>query len=87
MLGTSDTFTCEGETIVVNLHGALITTSIPLREHMKIEVYVHMTDKLSNAEVVYVNPEHTAQCGIALARPQNIWGISLLPDDWYRDRQ
>lgn len=27
----TDPLTCEGETIVVNLHGALISTAVPLR--------------------------------------------------------
>jgi len=50
---------------------------------MKIEIDVYLTSKHANAEVVYVDPEKPLQCGIALAIPQNIWGISLPPEDWH----
>ena len=39
------------ETIVVNLHGALISTSIPLTIGMTISVYVYLTDKRSMCKV------------------------------------
>ena len=67
--GITEPLTCEGETIVVNLHGAFISTAIPLSKGMKM--------------VVYVDPERPLHCGIALAKPANIWGVSLPPDDWY----
>jgi hypothetical protein len=67
---------------VVNLHGALILTAVPLQVGMKIEIYVILTDKRASAEVVYVDPEQPRHCGIGLAKPQNIWGLSLPPDDW-----
>ena len=73
---------CEGETIVVNLHGALISTSVALRVGMKIGIHVILTGKRASAEVVYVDPEQPRHCGIGLANPQNIWGVSLPPDDW-----
>ena len=73
---------CEGETIVVNLHGALISTSIPLRVSMRIEIVVIGTDKRALAQVVYVDPEMPRLCGIGLDKAQNIWGVSLPPDDW-----
>jgi hypothetical protein len=34
------------------------------------------------AEVVYIDPDQPRHCGIRLAKPENIWGVSLLPDDW-----
>ena len=49
---------------------------------MKIEIHVYLTGKRANAEVVYVDPEKPLRCGISLAIPQNIWGISLPPSDW-----
>jgi hypothetical protein len=73
--------TCDGETMVVNRHGALVSCTVPLRMGLKIEIHVIMTDKSAAAEVVYVDPELV--CGIALERPENIWGLSLPPDDWY----
>jgi hypothetical protein len=73
---------CKGETIIVNLHGASISTSVALTVGMKIEIRVNLTGKQTNAEVVYVDPEKPQCCGISLAVPQNIWGISLPPRDW-----
>ena len=73
---------CEGETVVVNLHGALILTAIALRVGMKISIHVHLTDKHAAADVVYVDPEQPRHCGVNLEKPENIWGMSLPPDDW-----
>ena len=80
--GITEPLTCEGETIIVNVHGALISTAIALSVGMKIEIHVHLTDKSANARVVYVDPEQPLHCGIELAKPQNIWGLSFPPDDW-----
>ncbi len=82
-LGIAEPLTCEGETIIVNLHGALISTSVALTAGMKIAIHVYLTGKRATAEVVYVDPEKPLCCGIALAIPQNIWGISLPPKDWH----
>jgi hypothetical protein len=81
--GLSEPLTCEGETIVVNLHGALISTSLRLRVGMNIEIQVCLTGKRAAAKVVYVDPERPEHCGIALAKPENIWGLSFPPDDWH----
>jgi hypothetical protein len=81
--GITEHVTCEGETITVNLNGALISTAVALRVGMKIEIRVYLTGKRANADVVYVDPERPRHCGIALAIPQNIWGISLPPNDWH----
>ena len=78
----TEPLTCEGETIVVNLHGALISTATPLRVGMKIEIHVVMTDKHALAQVVYIDPDHPRFCGIGLEKPQNIWGVPLPPQDW-----
>ena len=80
--GLREPLICEGETIVVNRHGALLLTSMTLRVGMRIEIHVLLTDKRAQAEVVYVDPEQPLHCGIALAKPENIWGMSLPPDDW-----
>jgi len=61
----------------------LISTAVALREGMKIEIQVHLTGKRAFAEVIRADPEQPLHCGIALVRPENIWGISLPPDDWY----
>jgi hypothetical protein len=41
--GLTERLICEGETIVVNLHGALISTSVTLRVGMRIEIHVILT--------------------------------------------
>ena len=74
--------TCDGETIVVNLHGALIATTVGLSMGMSILIHVILTDKRANARVVHVDPENLLHCGIELERPRNIWGVPLPPDDW-----
>jgi hypothetical protein len=64
------------------LHGALIMTAVALRVEMKISIHVRLTDKRAAAEVVYVDPDQPRHCGIELERPENIWGLTLPPDDW-----
>src|SRR5256885_14214704 len=79
--------TCDGETIVVNRHGALISSTVPLPMGLKVEVHVIITDKRAKAEVVHVDAERPFVCGIALDRPENIWGLSFAPDDWYETHE
>jgi len=79
-------FTCDGETIVVNRHGALISCTVPLRMELNIEIRVIITDKHASAKVVYVDPQRAFICGIALDKPENIWGLSFPPDDWHEGR-
>jgi len=79
----SEPLTCEGETLVVNVHGALIFTAVALRVGMEISIHVYVTDKRATAEVVYVDPDQPRHCGIKLKKPQNIWGLSFPPDDWH----
>jgi hypothetical protein len=74
--------TCEGETIIVNLHGALIATTIKLSLGMNISIHVYLTDKRAAARVVYVDSNDPFQCGIELDEPRNIWGVSLSPTNW-----
>ena len=74
--------TCEGQTVVVNLHGALIATSMALVVGMKIVIHVLLTDKRASARVVYIAPADPLHCGVELDQPKNIWGVPLPPDDW-----
>ncbi len=80
--GVAEPLTCEGETIVVNAHGALISTAVQLRVGMRIEIQVITTHKRALADVVYVDPDQPRVCGIGLVKPENIWGLSLPPEDW-----
>ena len=81
--GLSEPLTCDGETIVVNRHGALISSSVPLRTELKIKIEVVLSGMRAEAKVVHVDPERPQMCGIALEKPENIWDLSLPPDDWY----
>jgi hypothetical protein len=74
--------TCNGETVVVNLHGALIATAIGLSSGMRISIRVYLTDKRAAARVVYIDPKNPLLCGVELDEPRNIWGVSLPPGDW-----
>lgn len=83
--GSAEKLVCEAETIVVNLHGALLSTPLPLSVGMQIIVHVYLTGKQASARVVYVDSEQPHNCGIELDQPHNIWGLSLPPDDWRDD--
>jgi hypothetical protein len=85
--GIAEPLTCQGETSVVNIHGALISTAVPLRVGMRIEILVIPTGKRATADVVYVDPDQPRVCGIGLVKPENIWGLSLPPDDWHEGDQ
>ena len=80
--GVAEHLNCEGETEVVNLHGAFISTAIALRVGMAVDVRVVLTGKRARATVVYVDPEQPRFCGVTLDQSQNIWGILLPPEDW-----
>jgi PilZ domain len=74
--------TLTGATQVVNLHGALIRTVRPLRPGSQISITVYLTGKKSRAKVVYLTADNPLKAGIELHTPQNIWGVSLAPQDW-----
>jgi hypothetical protein len=80
--GGAESRTCEGETIIVNLHGALIATAIGLSSGMRISIHVYLTDKRAAARVVYIDPKNPLHCGIELDEPRNIWGVSVPLDNW-----
>src|ERR1700758_2615258 len=84
--GIREPLTCDGETIDVNRHGALIFCTAPLRAGLEIEICVIITDKHAKAKVVYVDRKRPQVCGIALEKPENIWGVSVPPDDWYEHK-
>jgi len=79
--GVAEPLRCEGETEVVNLHGAFISTTIPLRVGMTVDIRVVLTGKCARATVVYVDREQPRFCGVSLEKSQNIWGILLPPED------
>jgi hypothetical protein len=80
--GVAEPLKCAGETEVVNLHGAFISTSIPLRVGLTIDIHVVVTGKRARATVIYVDHEQPRLCGVALEQSQNIWGVLPPPEDW-----
>src|SRR5438105_12269340 len=68
-------FACEGETIVVNLHGALVNTSSVLELGTRVTIHVQLTGKSAPARVVYANQKHASHFGTELGNPQNLWGV------------
>lgn len=85
--GITQPLKCDGETIVVNRHGALIFCTAPLGVGLEIEIHVIITDKRATAKVVYVDPSRPQVCGIELEKPENIWGLWFAPDDWFETHE
>ena len=78
--------TCAGETIVVNLHGALVKAERELKLNDAITIEVPLTGKTAAARVVHASKQTPLEYGIGLDQPQNIWGIQLPPPDWRDER-
>ena len=76
---------CDGETIVVNMHGALVRTSTPLQLGAHITIHVELTGKSAEGRVVLAARDQPLEFGIGLDHPQNIWGVSLPPADWQEE--
>ena len=60
--------TCEGETIVVNLHGALISTATGLNVGMMLDIHVYLTGN-SRASPAIVNGLLLMSTGVWLQKP------------------
>ena len=80
--GVTEPLMCDGVTLVVNRHGALISACVPLRHELKIKIQVVLTGMRANAKVVHTDPDRPQVCGIALEKPENIWDLPSPPDDW-----
>lgn len=74
-------FAYAGETITVNLHGALVRISAPLKVGDRVTLHVHHTGRSSLGAVVFADAG-ASQFGVELERPENIWGVSVPPADW-----
>jgi hypothetical protein len=79
--------TCAGETIVVNLHGALVKAERELKLNDAITIEVPLTGKTAAARVVHASKQTPLEYGIGLDQPQNIWGIQLPPPDWHDEHE
>ena len=80
--GVTEPLMCDGVTLVVNRHGALISAGLPLPHELKIKIQVVLTGMRANAKVVHIDPDRPQVCGIALEKPENIWDLPSPPDDW-----
>ena len=80
--GVIEPLMCDGVTLVVNRHGALISVGVPLRNELTIKIQVVLTGMRGNARVVHIDPARPEVCGIALEKPGNIWDLPSPPDDW-----
>ncbi len=79
--GKPGTLPFKGETVTVNLHGALIRTLKPLE--VGSTIYLRTSDgNECAAKVVHRLPENALTYGIELLEPNNVWGVSLPPGDW-----
>ena len=76
-----DGFACAGETITVNLHGALVRIAGPLKLGDRVTLRVRPTGKSAFGAVVFAN-DSQRQFGIELQHPENIWGVASPPLDW-----
>ena len=74
-------FAYAGETITINLHGALVRIAAPLKKGDEVTVHVHHTGKSAPGTVVFAC-DALRQFGIELENPENIWGVTLAPADW-----
>ena len=71
-----------GETVVVNLHGALIRTSAILELGNLVTIHVQQTGKVAPGRVVFASYEKSPHYGVELDKPANIWGLTDPPADW-----
>lgn len=74
-------FAYAGETITVNLHGALVRIAAPLKRGDRVTLHVHRTGKSAAGAVVFAN-SGISQFGVELEEPDNIWGVAVPPPDW-----
>ena len=74
-------FAYAGETISVNLHGALIRVSADLKVGDRLTIHVPSAGKSATAAIVFADLE-SSQFGLELECPDNIWGVAVPPEDW-----
>jgi hypothetical protein len=81
-----DSFKENTRTIVVNMHGAKITTVHQLSLGSEVEIENRALGLTARAAVVWVGdqrpPRTSFEAGIQLYKAENIWGIQFPPEDW-----
>jgi hypothetical protein len=75
-------FEAAGKTLIVNKHGALISTIPGLRSEMRLCITVVTSGKSGGARVVWDSPQSEGRYGIELDNPGNFWEIFAPPADW-----
>lgn len=76
----------QTHTILVNKHGAKVTTRHELAVNSTVHVHNSRLGRKAQARVVVIDkrrsPSDPFEVGIALEEPGNIWGVEFPPDDW-----
>jgi len=75
-------FQSIGKTLVVNKHGALISTIPGLQDGMRLCITVVTSGKSAAARVVWDGPRSEGRYGIELETPEDFWEIFVPPADW-----
>ena len=75
-------FQAVGNTLVVNRHGALISTIPGLQSGMRLNVTVVTNGKSVRARVIWDSARSEGRYGIELETPENLWKILFPPADW-----
>lgn len=76
----------RARTVVINKHGAKITTFHQLALGAELSVDNHLLGRSAKATVVWLgdrrSPKVAVEIGIQLFEAQNLWGIEFPPEDW-----
>lgn len=75
-------FEAVGKTLVVNKHGALISTIPGLKAGMRLCITVANVGKSAWAKVVWDSARPDGRYGIELETPENLWKMFVTPADW-----
>jgi hypothetical protein len=73
-------FQAVGKTLVVNKHGALISTIPGLKSGMQLCITVAASGKSAGAQVVWDGARGDGRYGIELETPDNLWDIMSTPE-------
>lgn len=79
---TGACFQAVGKTLIVNKHGALISTIPGLQSGMRLSITVAASGKSAGARVAWDGARPEGRYGIELAPPGNLWEIPVPPADW-----
>ena len=83
--GVNEPLSCEGETVIVNLHGALILLAGKVVKGQKLHMKNRVTqvEQLCQVASIGMKSEGKTQVGIEFLKPSpDFWQISFPPEDW-----